>query len=280
MDPDTSERAKSQIAGVFDRASTTYGQAGPAYFAYFGRRLVKYANLLPGMRVLDVACGRGAVLFAAAEAVGPVGSVTGIDLSAGMVDATQADILQRGVTQATAQVMDAEHLQFPDATFDALTCGFGLFFLPSLDTALTEFQRVLRPGGLLAVSTWGSRDRRWSWYDDLVKRLRPGAPKLHAPFVAAEVNTPEKVTARLQQAGFSMVSVESETATFSFSSPEQWWNELWSLYFREPLERLSPEELASVKAEAMAHARDMFARNDLITERNVLYTVGIRPSSA
>jgi O-methyltransferase/aklanonic acid methyltransferase len=230
------------------------------------------------MRVLDVACGRGAVLFAAAEAVGPSGSVTGIDLAPGMVEATQAEILQRGLTQAIVEVMDAEHLQFPDATFDALTCGFALLFLPSLDTALTEFRRVLRPAGLLALSTWGSRDRRWSWYDDLVKKLRPEAPGLHVPFAAAEVNTPEKVMARLQQAGFNALSVESETATFSFISPEQWWDELWSLYFRESLEHLSPEELASVKAEAMAHARELFARNDLVAERSVLYTVGTRPS--
>ncbi len=106
------------------------GRLGPAYFAYFGRRLVKCAALLPGMRVLDVACGRGAVLFAAAEAVGLSGSVIGIDLAPGMVDATRAEILQRELPQATVQVMDAEHLQFPDATFDVLTCGFALFFLP------------------------------------------------------------------------------------------------------------------------------------------------------
>ncbi len=137
---------------------------------------------------------------------------------------------------------------------------------------------MLRPGGRLAVSTWGSRDNRWNWYDDLVKNLRPGAPELHAPFAAAEVNTAEKVRTRLQQAGFTSVSVESETATFSFTSPEEWWEELWSLYFREPLEHLSPEELASVKAEAMAHAREMFERNDLVTDRNVLYTVGIKPA--
>jgi ubiquinone/menaquinone biosynthesis C-methylase UbiE len=279
MDHVTSEQAKAEIAGVFDRASTTYGQVGPAYFAYFGRRLVKCAGLIPGMRILDVACGRGAVLFAAAEAVGSAGSVTGIDIAPGMVDATRAEILQRGVSQATVKVMDAEHLEFPDATFDALTCGLALFFLPNLDMALTEFRRVLRPGGRLAVSTWGSRDDRWSWYDDLIKSLRPGAPALHAPFAAAEVNAPEKVKARLQQAGFTAVSVESETATFSFTSPEEWWEKLWSLYFREPLEHLSPAELASVKAEAMAHTRAMFERNDLFTDCNVLYTVGKRSTS-
>jgi ubiquinone/menaquinone biosynthesis C-methylase UbiE len=278
MDPDTAERAKAEIAGVFDRASTTYGQVGPTYFAYFGRRLVKCADLRPGMRVLDVACGRGAVLFAAAEAIGSAGLVTGIDLAHGMVEATRSEILQRGLSQVTVQVMDAEHLEFPDATFDAVTCGFALFFLPSLDTALTEFRRVLRSGGRLAVSTWGSPDHRWKWYDDLVRSHRPGAPELHAPFADAEVNTAEKVTARLQQAGLTNISVESETATFSFNSPEEWWDKLWSLYFREPLEHLSPEELASVKTEAMAHAREMFARNDLVTDRSVLYTVGAKPA--
>jgi len=61
-------------------------------FRYFGARLVEAAGVEPGDRVLDVATGRGAVLFPAAERVGPTGEVTGIDLSPEMVRLTGADL--------------------------------------------------------------------------------------------------------------------------------------------------------------------------------------------
>src|SRR5690349_14390611 len=119
MDNDTGQ-FKEGIAGVFNRASSIYDHVGPRYFSYFGQQLVKAANIPSGAKVLDVATGRGAVLFPAAEKVGAQGYVNGIDISVGMVEETLAEIEQRGIKNATVQVMDAEHLTFPDATFDVV----------------------------------------------------------------------------------------------------------------------------------------------------------------
>ena len=289
MELTTLEQKKAALAGVFDRASTTYGQVGPGYFAYFGQRLVEYAGLLPGMRVLDVACGRGAVLFPAAQAVGSSGSVTGIDLSEGMAQATMGEIAERKIANVTVQVMDAEHLDFPDAAFDAVTCGFGIFFLPDLNAALTEFRRVLVPGGRLAVSTW-SRDissaerARWSWYDDLVKSYLPPTPDTASQpasptSFAIQMDSPETTIWRFIQVGLRNVSVHTETATFAYTSAEDWWQERWSLFFRTPLERLSPEALAALQADALAHARQMYERKDLFTEMIALFTLGTNPEA-
>ena len=85
------------IVGVFSRAAATYDRIGPRFFAYFGQRLVAQAHLAPGAAVLDVAAGRGAVLFPAAQQVSPGGRVIGIDLSADMVRETTADIHARWV---------------------------------------------------------------------------------------------------------------------------------------------------------------------------------------
>ncbi|HEX8035887.1 MAG TPA: methyltransferase domain-containing protein, partial [Ktedonobacterales bacterium] len=226
-------QAKTRLAGVFDRASATYGQVGPNYFTYFGQRLVEHAALTPGMRVLDVACGRGAVLFAAAQAVEPTGSVIGVDLSEGMVAATTADIAKRGLPNVTAQVMDAEHLVFPDAAFDALTCAFSLFFMSEV-TALAEFRRVVRPGGTLAVSTWAPKDpsseeaARWRWYDDLLKRYLPEPLSVSVSPRSAAMKSPEEWAECVRQASFERGRVEQETATFTYASAEEWWQERWS----------------------------------------------------
>ena len=179
MQQPTPEHAKLMMAGIFNRAAPTYGQVGPGYFDYFGQRLVDQADLKPGMRVLDVATGRGAVLFPAARAVGTSGSVIGIDLAEEMVYGTNAEIEQRRVRNASARAMDADDLTFPEASFDAITCAFSVFFLSDRDAALREFHRLMRPGGRLAVSIWGEETRsevaRWRWYDELVRRFLPSS---------------------------------------------------------------------------------------------------------
>ena len=148
---DDAEARKSQTTALFSRLAPEYDPAG--CFAHFGRRLVDVVGVEPGQRVLDVATGRGAVLFPAVERVGHAGDVVGVDLAEGMVKATQSDIARRGI-RADVQVMDAEQLDFPDATFDRVLCGFGVMGVPNMGGALDEFRRVLKPTGRLGVSTW------------------------------------------------------------------------------------------------------------------------------
>ena len=229
------------------------------------------------MRVLDVATGRGAVLFPAAQAVGPSGSVLGIDLAEEMVHATNAEIEQRGVLNARAQVMDADYLTFPEAAFDAITCAFSFFFLSDRDAVLSAFRRLLRPGGRVALSIWAeetpTEGARWRWYDDLVKRFLPSSSGSSPLNPGREMDTSEHLAARLTHAGFAEVRVQSETKAFPYITPEDWWQERWSLFFRVALERLSSEALVALHTEALAHARAMQVQGELITERHAVYVV-------
>jgi ubiquinone/menaquinone biosynthesis C-methylase UbiE len=111
---DSGAERKAQTRANFDRLAPDYDVEG--CFAYFGRRLVDEVGVEAGVHVLDVASGRGAVLFPAAEKAGSTGHVVGIDLSEGMVRATSDDASQRGIA-AHLHVMDAENLAFPDASF-------------------------------------------------------------------------------------------------------------------------------------------------------------------
>jgi len=271
-------QAKARLSGIFDRASATYGQVGPGYFAYFGERLVERAGLATGMRVLDVACGRGAVLFPAAQRVGETGSVVGIDLSPGMVQATSGEIAERGIGNATVQVMDGEQLNFPDATFDALTCAFSIFFM-SESAALSEFHRVLRPGGRIAISTWepvgqsSAEAARWAWHDDLLKRYLPADPSALTSANSAAMQTQEQLADRVARAGFLDVVVHSDAATFTYASPQEWWQVRWSIVLRGALEALPPETLAQMQAEALTHTEQMQAQGGLITELTALFTL-------
>ena len=119
------------------------------------------ADLRPGQHVIDIACGTGMVTLPAATAVGPDGHVLATDLAQRMVDDTGRRAQLAGLSNVEARRCDAEQL---DATgpFDVALCSLGLMYVPSPPTAVSEMHRVLRPGGVAVVSTWGER-RRCGW---------------------------------------------------------------------------------------------------------------------
>ena len=160
-EPSAQDEAKSRTAGIFDRAAATYDQVGVDFFGSFGERLVQLAALSPGERVLDVGCGRGAVLFPAAAAVAPGGSVLGIDLSAEMVSRCAADAAARGLDDVEVRVGDAEAPEVPAGSFDAVLAGLVLFFLPDPGAALDAYRVALKEDGRFAMTSFGPEDERF-----------------------------------------------------------------------------------------------------------------------
>lgn len=263
---------KARIAEVFGRAAPTYDRSGR--FAYFGRRLVAAADLAPGATVLDVAAGRGAVLFAAAERVGPQGRVVAIDLSPAMVEATDAEIQRRGLTQAEIHCMDAERLAFPSASFDAVLCGFGIRFFSHLDRFLSEVHRVLQPQGVVAVSDWGQRDPRW----ERVQEVR-GAYRVAEGLAVNQFRQPAEVESVLRGAGFELVDVRTDEAEFMFASEDEWWEDLWSAGLRDGLERLNPDTLAGFRAEVLRCVRELKGPKGIPERRQAIFGRGTNPDS-
>ena len=154
---------KALVADWFGRAASVYFSP---FFSYPGQRLVECANIQTGVRVLDVCTGTGAVLLPAAQAVGVDGYVTGVDFAEEMVKISSSNIVRRDVLNADVRKMDAENLEFPDASFDCVLCGFGLGYITNIHRALQEIQRVLRPGCTLALSTWGE-EKEYPLYKEI-----------------------------------------------------------------------------------------------------------------
>ncbi len=274
------EQWKQLYQGIFSRSAASYGQVGPAYFQHFGRRLVVFAQIPPGARVLDVACGRGAVLFPVAEAVGPSGKVIGVDLSAAMVTETAREIAARAVPNASVMQMDAEHLRFPDACFDFVLCGFAIFFFPQLNQALAEMRRVLVPGGQVAVSTWGKYDdKRWDWHGKLIENYLPPEPEeTEETQPGLDFGTPAGVEAILAAGGFRPRRTEIQAEDIAYHSEEEWWFASWSHGGRQALEdierRAGPSGLERYKAEAFEHLQT-FKTPDGFPERlEVVFVIG------
>ena len=124
---DKSIDKREESLRVFSQTATIYDRIGPQIFSYFGQSLVDLADLGSGGKVLDVAAGRGAVLFPVAAKIGPTGHVTAIDFSPDMVRETAKDIESRKLSHAEIRHMDAEQMNLPDASFDWVMCGFALW---------------------------------------------------------------------------------------------------------------------------------------------------------
>ena len=133
-----------------DEAAAGYDRTFGHVSARFVPSLVRAARLAPGMRVLDIATGTGLVAEAALAAVGPTGHVTAADISPAMLARARERL--RGHANAAFAVEDGQSLSFPDGGFDAVLCSLGLMFFPDPARGLSEFRRVLRPGGRAAAS--------------------------------------------------------------------------------------------------------------------------------
>ena len=240
LDPQTK---KDTLQGVFTRSASSYEHI--RYFPIYGQWLVDTAQISEGSIVLDVACGRGAVLFPAAQRVGAKGKVIGIDLAEGMARETQMEIQRRGLVQAEARQMDAENLDFPDSCFDVVLCGFSLQFFPHLDRALNEFRRVLKPNGMVAVTTWGDTDDpRWNWYDDLRTTYQA-----NVKLGSNSLDKPEAIEKWFSEAGFNDIQIITKELDMVYRDEEEWWNVEWSISGRAGLEKISPAALDRFKAE-------------------------------
>lgn len=260
-DPDRVATRKRGTAAFFDRVAGRYDRSGPRFFSYFGQRLVDLAGLPAGAQILDVCSGRGAVLFPAAAAVGPQGHVTGVDLSERMVIELAQEIQHLGASNVTVHQMDAENLQFSDASFDFIFCGFGLFFFPRLERALAEMRRVLRPGGKLAVSLWDrSMDAEWTWfYQQVQAHLPPDPTGKTVPNrpPSDELDTRAGLERVLGAAGFRNIQVTLDTHDFVYAADSDWWDALWTHWTRMALEQI--EQVNGAEGLAL-FKRDIFDR--------------------
>ena len=157
----------------------------PALFQQWGGVVASLAGVGPNQCVLDVACGTGVLACAAADRVGPGGSVVGLDPNEEMLA-----VARRKNSAIEWRAGRAESLPFPGESFDAVVSQFGLMFFEDRRAALREMMRVLRPGGHLVVAVCDALDNSpgYAAFAELLRRLFGDrvANAFHAPFVLGD----------------------------------------------------------------------------------------------
>jgi ubiquinone/menaquinone biosynthesis C-methylase UbiE len=189
-------------------------------------RLIELANIESGDKVLDVATGIGEPAISAAKIVGNSGRVTATDISSEMLAIAEERARSMGLhevlefKQGDAESLDLETYQ----AFDSVLCRWGLMFLPNLDNALRNIQRLLLPEGKLAAAVWSepSKVPLISMPISIARQelkaplLGQGVP---GPFSLADIDSLKK---SLEKAGFADIKSESITVVFEFDSADEY----------------------------------------------------------
>lgn len=223
---------KAAVTRAFDRAAAHYDRMGVEFFTPMGRRLVERVAPVPGDRVLDVGCGRGAALFPAAALTGPGGAVLGIDIAPAMIEETRREAERQGVANVELRTMDGEHPRLPARSFDLITGSYSVIFLPDAPAALARYAELLADGGRIGFTSPVFTDDTFPFlppvFTDLIPRslLDNLPPEWQPEALRRRFNSwlgrVGDLRRTMEKAGFTDVEVLDEPVELVAASGEAW----------------------------------------------------------
>jgi ubiquinone/menaquinone biosynthesis C-methylase UbiE len=244
------------------RAARTYGAAADHYslpalsfWDRFGSATVSRLRLAPGANVLDLCCGAGASAIPAARAVGAGGRVLGVDLAAPLLDLARARAVREGLANVEFRHGDATRTGLPDGSFDAVVCVFGVFFAPDMAAFLGEMWRLVRPGGSLAVTTWGPgwAEPASSHFWACVGEVEPPLFKAFNPW--DEITTPAALEGLFTRAGVPRPTVTAAQGRHHLDHPDRFWDIVLGSGYRATVDALSADQRVRVRDSVLAELR-------------------------
>jgi ubiquinone/menaquinone biosynthesis C-methylase UbiE len=202
------ERFGAASAGGYDRG---FGHVSREFVP----ALLRAARLSPGNRVLDVATGTGIAAEAAVQAVGPSGHVVATDLFPAMLDKARERL--GALPNISFAAEDGQALTFPEEDFDAVLCAMGLMLFPDPARGLSEFRRVLRPGGWAAASVNTIPERAFATrVDAVIGRHAPERAATAASYFS--LGDAGRLRSLFEAAAFREVETFTEARRFPFPS--------------------------------------------------------------
>ena len=266
----TADEARGRAKRTYNAAADAYDDPANSFWERFGRRTIERLHLPSGAVVLDVCCGSGASALPAAEIVGPSGSVLGVDLADRLLEHARAKARARGLRNVEFRQGDMLALPIGNDQFDAVVCVFGIFFVPDMSLALRLLWEHLRPGGRLAITTWGPRffEPATSAFWNSIRKERPDLYKGFNPW--DRICDPQSLSTLFAEAEIAMPVVHAESASHSIPSAEAWWAAVLGSGYRGTLEQLDAAAHERVRAANFEFIHDSGTTS---VEANVVYAV-------
>lgn len=229
--------------------------------------LVEHLEPTDGQRVLEIAAGPGDTGFLAAARLGN-GRLVSTDLAPAMVEIARKRGTELGVVNADYQVLDAQAMDFADASFDGVICRWGFMLMPDPAAALRECRRVLVPGGRLVFAVFTGPDE--NPFAAIPARilveaghLAPPSPGWQPGILALADRA--RLQGLLDGAGFASTHVEDVDMTWTFVDADEYWTFLVDLTALGPLLRSLSDAARRTVRDAIHRRLAPFTRADGIS---------------
>jgi len=264
-----------RAARTFGAAADHYGLPPLSFWDRFGAATVSRLRLAAGASVLDLCCGAGASAIRSAHAVGPGGAVLGIDVAAPLLELARDRAAREGLANIEFRPGDAMATGLPDGAFDAVVCVFGVFFAADMAAFVAEMWRLVRPGGVLAVTTWGPGlfEPANSYFWEVVREVEPPLFKAFNPW--EEITTPEALAGLLSSAGVPGPAVVAAGGQHQLGHPDRFWDIVLGSGYRATVDALGQEQRDRVRGWLLSELR---SRAVTAVRTDVVFGTARRPA--
>jgi ubiquinone/menaquinone biosynthesis C-methylase UbiE len=271
--PDQIGEHALRAARVYGAAADHYRLGSLAFWDRFGAATVSRLPLKTGHDVLDLCCGAGASAIPAARMVGPGGRVLGVDVAEPLLELGQAEAAAQRLPNVEFRHGDATSTGLPSGSFDAVVCVFGVFFATDMVAFAAEMWRLVRPGGVLAITTWGPGlfEPANGIFWESVRAIEPALFKAFQPW--DEITAPEELTALYQRAGIEDAAAEAVIGWQELSSPARFWDVVLGSGYRATIDELSADQQDLLREQVVS---ELAAREIVTIRTDVVYGSAIR----
>ena len=271
------EQHKHRVSSVFNTVSADYDNAALRFFPFTADRMVDYLKPHRGWTVLDVATGTGALCVPLAQAVGQEGRVTGIDLSEGMLARAEENMKKMSLENVDFFQMDAEQPEFRSDYFNAVTCSFGLFFIPDMAKALTQWRRVTHPNGMVLFSSFTEKafaQLGECFVEDLVAA---SVDMTDRPMASERLKDADACRALMMETGYINIQQATMQMGYHLADENAWWDAVWGAAMRGLLDLVPASEREAFKAKHLKRIAELRTEDGLWMDVEVRLTMGQVP---
>ncbi|HEV8460635.1 MAG TPA: methyltransferase domain-containing protein [Gaiellaceae bacterium] len=239
---------------TYDAAADTYDAPVNGFWNVHGSRTVERLGLAPTAHVLDLPCGSGSSALAAARVAE---SVLAVDIAANLLDLARAKAEREGLTNIEFLRADMRATGLANEAFDAVVSVHGVFFVPDRVSLMRELWRLVAPGGVLAVTTWGPDmlEPGAGAFWDAVGAERPDLVRGFNPW--DDFTSTAQLIDLYTAAGIPNARAELEEYEQPLASPEDWWSVVLGTGFRGTVEQLHEDAVRRVRIANVAALADV-----------------------
>lgn len=264
---------KQGLQHTFDTVAKNYDHPAVSFFPETAKRMVEHLNLplQTQLSVLDVCTGTGVVALALAS-TNPESSITGIDLSSGMLAQAQLKADQHELSNISFLQMDLDHLTFPKMHFDHATCSFGLFFLDDMQQGLANIAKTVAVDGKIAISTF--KESAFEPMSILFLERYEAMGFEVPPLSWKQMTTDQQLFDLFSSVGIDKVEIHRENLGFHLTSANDWWDVVWNTGYRGLLEKMNSSEQMHFKTQHLNDIQQLCDSGDTWLDTGIAIAVG------